>query len=71
LGAVKGKEGVEGTHGIDLAIGGHDHIYYVGYPHVFVRLELILRQIGKGADSWDGFSGDHDAAGTEADQGVR
>ena len=49
------KEGVENTHGVDLIIGGHDHIYY----------------IGKGAKSWEGDVGGRDGHGTEADKGVR
>jgi 5'-nucleotidase len=55
LGAVADKEGVENTHGVDLIIGGHDHIYY----------------IGKGAKSWEGDVGGRDGHGTEADKGVR
>ncbi|WWC64228.1 uncharacterized protein I303_106837 [Kwoniella dejecticola CBS 10117] len=55
LGAVAGKDGVENEHGVDLLIGGHDHIYY----------------IGKGHTSWEGYSGRHDAPGTTEDKGVR
>jgi 5'-nucleotidase len=55
LGAVADKDGVENTHGVDLIIGGHDHIYY----------------IGKGAKSWEGDTGGRDGHGTEADKGVR
>ncbi|WWC97747.1 hypothetical protein V866_004633 [Kwoniella sp. B9012] len=55
LGAVADKAGVENEHGVDLLIGGHDHIYY----------------IGKGHTSWEGYSGRHDAPGTTEDQGVR
>lgn len=29
LGAVK-DEDVKDRHGVDLVIGGHDHVYYVG-----------------------------------------
>ncbi|KAK4685256.1 hypothetical protein P7C73_g4898, partial [Tremellales sp. Uapishka_1] len=52
LGAVQGKEGVENEQGVDLLVGGHDHI-------------------GKGADSWDGCTGERDQPGTEGDHGVR
>jgi hypothetical protein len=38
LGAVADYKGVENTHGIDLAIGGHDHIYYVG-RYVWVAVD--------------------------------
>ncbi|WVW79106.1 hypothetical protein I302_101071 [Kwoniella bestiolae CBS 10118] len=55
LGAVADKPGVEDEHGVDLLIGGHDHIYY----------------IGKGHTSWEGYSGRHDAPGTTEDKGVR
>ncbi|WWC73295.1 uncharacterized protein I206_107262 [Kwoniella pini CBS 10737] len=55
LGAVANKDGVENEHGVDLLIGGHDHIYY----------------IGKGNTSWEGYSGRHDAPGTTEDKGVR
>ncbi|KAK8843476.1 hypothetical protein IAR55_007135 [Kwoniella newhampshirensis] len=54
LGAVSGKAGVENEHGVDLLIGGHDHIYY----------------IGKGAKSWQGYAGRRDAPGTTEDHGV-
>ncbi|WWD20985.1 hypothetical protein CI109_105465 [Kwoniella shandongensis] len=54
LGAVAGKVGVENEHGVDLLIGGHDHIYY----------------IGKGAKSWDGYAGRKDVPGTMEDHGV-
>ncbi|WVQ81605.1 hypothetical protein IAT38_003729 [Cryptococcus sp. DSM 104549] len=52
LGAVAGKEGVENEHGVDLLVGGHDHI-------------------GKGAASWEGYSGRKDVPGTTEDNGVR
>ncbi|WWC91447.1 uncharacterized protein L201_006393 [Kwoniella dendrophila CBS 6074] len=55
LGAVADKPGVENEHGVDLLVGGHDHIYY----------------IGKGYKSWEGYSGRHDAPGTTEDHGVR
>jgi 5'-nucleotidase len=55
LGAVADRSGVENEHGVDLLVGGHDHIYY----------------IGKGAKSWDGFAGDRHGHGMEADKGVR
>ncbi|OWZ73671.1 hypothetical protein AYX14_00816 [Cryptococcus neoformans] len=55
LGAVADKPGVENEHGIDLIIGGHDHIYY----------------IGKGATSWEGYAGRKDVPGTTEDHGVR
>lgn len=32
LGAVAGRDGVQNEHGVDLLIGGHDHIYYVRHP---------------------------------------
>ena len=31
---------------------------------------VLTGQIGKGASSWDGYSGNHDAHGTENDAGV-
>ena len=55
LGAVADRPGVENEHGVDLLVGGHDHIYY----------------IGKGAKSWEGFAGDRHGHGMEADKGVR
>ncbi|KAE8543376.1 hypothetical protein D1P53_000082 [Cryptococcus gattii VGV] len=55
LGAVADKPGVENEHGIDLIIGGHDHMYY----------------IGKGATSWEGYVGQEDVLGTKEDHGVR
>lgn len=55
LGAVANKKDVENEHGVDLIIGGHDHIYY----------------IGKGATSWEGDVGPRGGHGMEKDQGVR
>lgn len=55
LGAVADRDGVENEHGVDLIIGGHDHMYY----------------IGKGATSWEGNVGQRDAPGTEEDKAVR
>ncbi|TXT08774.1 hypothetical protein VHUM_02902 [Vanrija humicola] len=52
LGAVAGKN-VENEHGVDLIIGGHDHVYY----------------IGKGAASWEGYVGNRGASGTQDDHG--
>ncbi|TXT12211.1 uncharacterized protein COLE_02621 [Cutaneotrichosporon oleaginosum] len=54
LGAVSNRD-TQNEHGIDLIIGGHDHV----------------RQIGKGADSWEGFAGLRDKPGTREDDGVR
>ncbi|BEJ13733.1 hypothetical protein CspHIS471_0309070 [Cutaneotrichosporon sp. HIS471] len=54
LGAVKGRD-TQNEQGVDLIIGGHDHIYY----------------IGKGADSWEGYVGLRDRPGTKDDDGVR
>ncbi|ORY29141.1 hypothetical protein BCR39DRAFT_532806 [Naematelia encephala] len=54
LGAVQ-KDGMETQHGVDLLIGGHDHMYY----------------IGKGATAWEGFAGNRTAEYLEEDQGVR
>lgn len=54
LGAVANKPGVENTHGVDLLIGGHDHIYY----------------IGKGAKSWEGYAGRRDSPSAADDHGV-
>ncbi|ORX38934.1 Metallo-dependent phosphatase-like protein [Kockovaella imperatae] len=55
LGAVQDIDKVEDKHGVDLLIGGHDHIYY----------------IGKGAKNWDGSPGERGVAGTKEDRGVR
>ncbi|RXK38756.1 hypothetical protein M231_03932 [Tremella mesenterica] len=41
-------------HGVDLLIGGHDHVSFYK----------------KWAKSWEGYSGDHEAPGTEKDKGV-
>lgn len=53
-------------HGVDLLIGGHDHIYYVSE---WISAPLI--KIGKGATEWEGYPGDRSAKGTEGDNGVR
>ncbi|WVN91141.1 uncharacterized protein L203_106393 [Cryptococcus depauperatus CBS 7841] len=55
LGCIANKNGMENEHGVDLIVGGHDHIYY----------------IGKGAASWEGYSGEKDVPGTTEDHGVR
>jgi hypothetical protein len=34
LGAVKGRD-VRNQHGVDLLIGGHDHMYYVFSTFLF------------------------------------
>ncbi|OCF34141.1 hypothetical protein I316_04090 [Kwoniella heveanensis BCC8398] len=54
LGAVAKRHGLENQHGVDLLIGGHDHIYY----------------IGTGNAAWDGYSGRHGVPGTTDDEGV-
>ncbi|WVR09253.1 hypothetical protein IAU60_006318 [Kwoniella sp. DSM 27419] len=56
LGAVNPstRPGLENEHGVDLLIGGHDHVYF----------------IGKGAASWDGYSGRHGVPDTMEDNGV-
>lgn len=57
LGAVKDSDSqVKDQHGVDLLIGGHDHMYY----------------IGRGADEWTGFAReDGHIPGAEQDTGVR
>ncbi|ODN74799.1 hypothetical protein L202_07114 [Cryptococcus amylolentus CBS 6039] len=52
LGAVAGKAGLENEHGVDLIIGGHDH---------------VSQTIGQGASSWEGYSGRKGAPGTLED----
>ncbi|KAF8894422.1 Metallo-dependent phosphatase [Infundibulicybe gibba] len=41
------------SHGVDIILGGHDHLYYVS----------------KGVDEWDGFDVNADVLGAESDHG--
>lgn len=41
------------THGVDLILGGHDHLYYVSH----------------GVTSWEGYDTTHPVLGAEADRG--
>lgn len=43
------------THGVDLILGGHDHLYYVG----------------NGIDSWEGHPIGEEVLGVTGDDGVR
>lgn len=53
VGAVKYKEGEEDRgDGVDLLLGGHDHIYY----------------LGKGVNEWEGWERPESIPGTEEDE---
>ncbi|KAF9532356.1 Metallo-dependent phosphatase-like protein [Crepidotus variabilis] len=47
------KKPITGQHGVDMILGGHDHLYFVG----------------KGCDSWDKFDKDKEVLGAEGDEG--
>ena len=47
------QQGIHNTQGVDLILGGHDHLYFVG----------------RGVDAWDNYDLGQDVLGAEADQG--
>lgn len=47
------KTPIASQHGVDLLLGGHDHLYY----------------ISKGVTSWDGYDINQNALGAEGDHG--
>ncbi|KAH8107148.1 Metallo-dependent phosphatase [Cristinia sonorae] len=51
--AVQDSKSTAMTHGIDLILGGHDHLYY----------------ISKGVTSWDGYDVNEPVLGAEQDEG--
>jgi 2',3'-cyclic-nucleotide 2'-phosphodiesterase (5'-nucleotidase family) len=44
---------IAGQHGVDLILGGHDHLYFVS----------------RGCDSWENFDKEEKVLGAEADEG--
>lgn len=51
--AVQGQESTATKHGVDLILGGHDHLYY----------------ISKGVTVWEGYDTTQDVLGAEKDEG--
>ncbi|GJE86791.1 bifunctional metallophosphatase/5'-nucleotidase [Phanerochaete sordida] len=51
--AVQAERGTAGMHGVDLVMGGHDHLYY----------------ISRGVTSWEGYDVNHEVLGAEDDHG--
>ncbi|KAI0818817.1 Metallo-dependent phosphatase [Irpex lacteus] len=51
--AVQEQKHTASTHGVDIILGGHDHLYY----------------ISKGVTSWDGYDVNEEVLGAEKDEG--
>lgn len=51
--AVQDGQSTASKHGVDIILGGHDHLYY----------------ISKGATSWDGYDINEKVLGAEQDEG--
>ncbi|CAL1704058.1 unnamed protein product [Somion occarium] len=51
--AVQDSQSTASTHGVDIVLGGHDHLYY----------------ISKGVTSWDGYDVNEKVLGAEQDEG--
>lgn len=51
--SAQDSQPIANKHGVDIILGGHDHLYYVG----------------KGAGRWDNYDKTHEILGAEQDMG--
>ena len=51
--AAQENQDVANTHGVDILLGGHDHLYFVG----------------RGVDTWEGYDLTAEVLGAEEDHG--